>query len=109
MNALSYAAATRCEEAAEPVCKCRCNGQFHGAKRGTVGSLPFDDPHFPGYSCDLCGGIGRVALYGTMVTCRRCDGRGFVVTRKTLQAINAEIGDRERHSPESRHAMKGAD
>jgi hypothetical protein len=45
--------ADRCEQAKEPVCKCRCGGAKHGAKRIPAGSpasafatLPEDDPHF---------------------------------------------------------------
>lgn len=50
---LSFRQAQRCEEAREPVCKCRCGGRLHGAKRnGASGgsreffeTLPEDDPH----------------------------------------------------------------
>ena len=50
MNALSLKMAARCESAAEPLCKCRCGGALHGAKRGTgaafFDALAADDPHF---------------------------------------------------------------
>lgn len=46
---LSIRQAERCETAREPVCKCRCGGKLHGAKRGSGRSffeeLPEDDPH----------------------------------------------------------------
>lgn len=49
MRRLSLRDATRCEDAKEHVCKCRCGGALHGAKRGTgeafFDALPEDDPH----------------------------------------------------------------
>lgn len=49
---LSLRQAKNCEQALEPVCKCRCGGQAHGAKRGGDSpsaqffyDLPEDDPH----------------------------------------------------------------
>ena len=52
MRALSERAARNCEEAREPVCKCRCGGALHGAKRAGddtprawLEALPEDDPH----------------------------------------------------------------
>jgi hypothetical protein len=50
MKELSLRQAQRCEEAREPVCKCRCGGRLHGAKRNGgsasfFGELPEDDPH----------------------------------------------------------------
>ena len=49
MKQLSQKQASRCEEAREHVCKCRCGGAMHGAKRGNgaqfFDSLPADDPH----------------------------------------------------------------
>ncbi len=36
-------------------CKCQCGGQFHGAARGAVKSLPENDPHFPRF--DLTFGL----------------------------------------------------
>lgn len=51
-KSLSLKQAQNCENAKEPVCKCRCGGALHGAKRGgeTPGldffeGLPSDDPH----------------------------------------------------------------
>jgi hypothetical protein len=50
---LNQREADRCEQAEEPVCKCRCGGAKHGAKRVPAGSpaaafatLPPDDPHY---------------------------------------------------------------
>jgi len=45
MRRLSKRAATRCEEATNPRCRCRCGGALHGAKRGATDSLPLTDPH----------------------------------------------------------------
>ena len=55
MKPLSERQARNCEEAREPVCRCRCRGRLHGAKRGGgVGDTPReffemlseDDPHY---------------------------------------------------------------
>lgn len=53
LRALSLRQASNCEQAKEPVCKCRCRGQLHGAKRGGENpdptffeGLPEDDPHY---------------------------------------------------------------
>src|SRR5256885_9806190 len=57
MKPLSDKQALACEQAREPVCRCRCGGAGHGAKRGGVhadGSidraffeaLQKDDPHY---------------------------------------------------------------
>jgi hypothetical protein len=53
MKKLTEQQAKNCEEAREPVCRCRCNGQFHGKQRGGAdapiefyNALPEDDPHF---------------------------------------------------------------
>jgi len=51
MRALSHAEAVDCEEARGAVCRCRCRGQYHGARRlGTMSvadfqALPRSDPH----------------------------------------------------------------
>lgn len=53
IRALSVRQAANCEEAKEPVCRCRCGGALHGAKRngavtadlGWLSMLPDDDPH----------------------------------------------------------------
>ncbi len=43
---LSYSAAKACEEARETVCKCRCGGAMHGAKRQAfLFDLAKEDPH----------------------------------------------------------------
>ncbi len=50
MRGLSLRQASNCEEAREHVCRCRCGGLLHGARRGTgeafFNSLPEDDPHY---------------------------------------------------------------
>lgn len=47
---LTQREAERCEMAQEPVCKCRCGGEKHGAGRigkgGDFSALPIDDPHY---------------------------------------------------------------
>ena len=50
---LTLKQAQNCENAREPVCKCRCGGALHGAKRGGdtptatfFETLPEDDPHY---------------------------------------------------------------
>ncbi len=52
MKALTERQARNCEEAKGPVCRCRCGGALHGAKRGGDNpdrtwyeALPEDDPH----------------------------------------------------------------
>jgi hypothetical protein len=51
MRALSQRAASRCETATTKLCRCRCGGKLHGAKRHTefdawfFEGLPADDPH----------------------------------------------------------------
>lgn len=53
MKPLSENQARNCEEAKHPICKCRCNGALHGARRGGAApsrqwyeTLREDDPHF---------------------------------------------------------------
>jgi hypothetical protein len=45
LRPLSYFAASTCENATHPRCRCRCGGALHGARRGPVERLPPDDPH----------------------------------------------------------------
>ena len=52
MRKLTERQARNCEEALGPVCRCRCGGALHGAKRqgyeqgrDFYESLPEDDPH----------------------------------------------------------------
>lgn len=49
-RALSVKQADKCEQAKEHVCKCRCGGALHGAKRGSgitfFNRLPANDPHY---------------------------------------------------------------
>jgi hypothetical protein len=48
-KALTKAQAQKCEDASEPVCKCRCGGAEHGRGGGEgleyFQGLPPDDPH----------------------------------------------------------------
>ena len=82
LRALSLRSADRCENAVNHVCKCRCGGKLHGAKRGNVRDLPFDDPHSPARKCGGCKGEGEIR-YGTVkVKCGKCDGVGKVLPRE---------------------------
>ena len=93
MRALSERVAQRCEDAAEPVCKCRCGGALHGARRGNVKTLPLDDPHSPAKKCRVCRGEGKGIRptvvwadgYSSIVKkdwiCDRCGGTGKVLPR----------------------------
>ena len=49
LRQLSQRQASNCEQAREPVCRCRCGGALHGARRGDgdafFNGLPDDDPH----------------------------------------------------------------
>lgn len=78
-KAMSYSAAMRCEEAREPVCKCRCGGKLHGAKRGDVTALPYDDPHSPTTDCKYCAGKGKVNTLIGLQDCIKCHGQGKVL------------------------------
>lgn len=54
MKALTERQARNCEQATKPICRCRCGGALHGAKRAGKDnpprdwfeSLPEDDPHY---------------------------------------------------------------
>ncbi len=59
MKTLSEKQAQKCEDAKEPICKCRCGGQLHGAKRGSVTSLAYGDPHSLIKPCTKCNGTGK--------------------------------------------------
>jgi hypothetical protein len=62
---LSAYQAANCEHALEPVCRCRCGGALHGAKRLGLALdpagyflLPPDDPHY----AEPVGGAFQLAL-----------------------------------------------
>lgn len=42
---LNQKQAQRCEDAKNRRCRCRCEGIAHGADRGSVFELKFEDPH----------------------------------------------------------------
>lgn len=78
LRGLSYASAKACEEAAEPVCKCRCGGALHGAARqGFLFDLAMSDPHHVE--------LARVPLEDRP-TCERCGqpigDAGFLPSRE---------------------------
>lgn len=85
-KALSWRAAQNCENAKELVCHCRCGGANHGAKRGNVGDLPFEDPHSPAHLCPKCKGSGEDVYVGggelVKFKCRKCGGGGRVLPRR---------------------------
>lgn len=87
-RALSWSAARRCEEAQEAVCRCRCGGQLHGARRvKSVGDLPLDDPHSPSRACPKCKGLGKVRtayivdteIVRSEAKCEKCGGSGRIL------------------------------
>lgn len=82
-KALSKIAAQNCEDAKEPVCRCRCGGDLHGAKRGPVGSLPIGDPHSLERICPKCKGDGQAVYIGAgelvKFKCPKCNGVGKIL------------------------------
>lgn len=85
IKVLSQKVAQRCEDAKESVCKCRCGGALHGARRGDVLTLPYGDPHSLIRKCRKCDGTGkRYAISsGTMITleCGICKGKGLLIIK----------------------------
>ena len=87
-KALSRRAAQNCENAAEPVCRCRCGGALHGAGRGRVEDLPVDDPHSLARICPKCRGDGKAFYFDAAVgesvefKCPKCGGVGKILPRK---------------------------
>lgn len=97
-RALSLRAASECENARHPQCKCRCGGALHGAARmRDVRQLPLDDPHSPSTKCPKCDGTGKRkgwaydAAQGydipTEYPCRNCAGAGRIITRAVERAV----------------------
>lgn len=96
MRALSQRSADRCENAVNHVCKCRCGGKLHGAKRGNVRELPLDDPHSPAQKCKSCDGKGENVYTSysgvTKSVCRKCEGKGKILpsekgAKNVLQSV----------------------
>lgn len=85
MKPIGISIAQRCENALEDRCECRCGGKLHGAKRGSVTSLPFNDPHSPARDCPRCNGRGETVYIdrhgGDPVysKCDKCGGGGKIV------------------------------
>jgi DnaJ-class molecular chaperone len=91
MRPLSKTSAQRCEDAAELICRCRCGGTLHGAKRGAVGALPFGDPHSLEYECSECKGTGKYkTTWGSERFCRKCKGTGKLKV-KEKEITNARL------------------
>lgn len=96
-KSLSRMAAQSCEEAKEPICRCRCRGKFHGASRGSVGDLPFGDPHSLEKKCSKCSGTGvfllnaRVVrpdvLTGVRSMCQKCQGTGILAPKSSADDL----------------------
>src|SRR5262245_14395292 len=86
--------AVKCENAHGKNCRCQCGGKLHGARRGSVGNLPVNDPHSPSSQCPHCGGEGNLNAYDTKSLqferrmCPACKGTGLVVLPKTMQRID---------------------
>lgn len=85
MRRLSFRSAQRCEDAKEDICRCRCGGMFHGARRGSVGALPYGDPHSLEKKCSLCKGGG----WRSGKKCPRCKGSG-IIKPKAVKVAEAE-------------------
>lgn len=100
-RALSASAASECENAKHPTCKCRCGGKMHGAARGKISGLPVDDPHSPSALCHKCGGSGKITETDYWAEpnergeyprvekdCRYCDGKGRYIKPAVLRELN---------------------
>lgn len=100
-RALSASAASECENAKHP--QCRCGGKMHGATRGKLGGLPLDDPHSPSVECLKCGGTGKRMVPDYSATlpegewsyppieadCMYCNGKGRFIKPKVLREMAA--------------------
>lgn len=99
-RALSASAASECENAKHPACKCRCGGKMHGAARGKLSGLPLDDPHSPSAECRKCGGSGKRTetdyfsasdvngRYPTIeLDCHYCNGKGRYIKPDVLREM----------------------
>lgn len=85
MRSMSWQQANNCENAKHPRCQCRCAGALHGAKRGRVADLPYDDPHSPTSTCKRCSGSGQAPKFWPDqpdAPCRACSGTGHVFVGK---------------------------
>jgi DnaJ-class molecular chaperone len=85
LRSLTQKQAQKCEDAKEPQCKCRCDGQLHGAKRGSVTGLAYGDPHSLIKMCPKCEGTGEYKhkSYTNMILeCSRCKGKGFLYPKQ---------------------------
>lgn len=87
MKNLSIKQAQKCEDAKEPLCKCRCKGALHGAKRGSVRKLAFGDPHSLVKQCPKCGGTGKRKMldFNGIIEydCHTCNKTGFISPKIT--------------------------
>jgi len=93
-RALSLRAASECENARYPACKCRCGGALHGRGRTLdPRTLPLDDPHSPSTECKKCRGTGKLTDWDFAtatpieISCWKCKGAGRVFTRKIEKAV----------------------
>lgn len=99
-RALSASAASECENAKYPTCKCRCGGKMHGTARGKISGLPVDDPHSPSVECSRCRGTGKVTETDWFAKpdaeghypvverdCRYCNGRGRYIKPAVLKEL----------------------
>lgn len=96
-RALSLRAAQDCENATGPVCKCRCNGAFHGKGRVMdTRTLPLDDPHSPSSECPKCRGTGKRTWFDyngapQESECWKCKGVGRILKRAVTEAVIPEL------------------
>lgn len=77
-----------CEHALETVCRCRCGGAFHGAKRPGLAldpagyfQLPDDDPHH----AEPAGGVYQLTLFPDFTN-------GGVVSLRVLAPNTGAVG-----------------
>lgn len=90
-NAIAYNAARKCENAEEPRCRCRCQGKYHGARRGNVLTLPLTDPHSPSRECGWCMGTGKwERSNGDPIQCAKCHGQGRLLTKTAQKEAERE-------------------
>ena len=94
---LTQREAERCENALEPVCKCRCQGAKHGAGRvkagGDFSELPLRDPHHrppltKGQALKLLRSISRHVVMGDCCSTGLHEIDGFDVWRATQDTLN---------------------
>lgn len=112
LRPLSSAQASNCENAREPVCKCRCGGALHGAARAPIGSaqddplfyesLPETDPHHLPSDAErkelkrLRGMVAQLVRYAAMWVTAHPEHPERVGAEARLAAARADLARVER-------------